>query len=105
MVTRVLRMVAFAALALAAGCSGGGSGPDDNGCCPPDPTVNSCMHLGGYSPGGCQAVCDFFCSTNWRLETDAHGCSRWRYDTRAPLPGENLACFPAPDGGADAGPD
>ena len=104
MLTRVLWMVAFVGIALAPACSGD-SGPDENGCCPPDSTMSSCMHLGGYSPGGCSATCDFFCSTNWRMETDTHGCSGWRYDTRSPLPGENLACFPVPDGGADAGSD
>ena len=102
MLTRALRIVAFATFALVAGCSG--SGPDDNGCCPPDLTMNSCMHLGGYSPGGCLQTCDFFCSTNWRMEKDAHGCVGWRYDTRAPEPGENLMCWKAP-GGGDAGSD
>jgi hypothetical protein len=103
MITRALWMFVFAALALAPGCNSGGSGgaPDDKGCCPPDPTMSSCMHLGGYSPGGCSQTCDFFCSTNWRVETDAHGCSAWRYDTRAPQPGENQACLPALDGGGD----
>jgi len=104
MLTRSLWMVAVAAFALAAGC-GSGPGPDASGCCPPDPMVSGCTHLGGYSPGGCPKTCDFFCSTNWRVEKDAHGCSLWRYDTRAPKPGENLACMPAPDAGAEAGPD
>ena len=99
MLTRALRIVTFATFTLAAGCSG--SGPDDNGCCPPDPSMNSCMHLGGYSPGGCQQTCDFFCSTNWRLEKDAHGCSGWHYDTREPQPGENLICMPALDAGSN----
>jgi hypothetical protein len=104
MLTRAFRMVAFAALAFGLGC--GGSAPDRNGCCPPDPTMSGCTHLGGYSPGGCRETCDFFCSTNWRIERDTHGCSTWRYDTRAPQPGENQACLPALDGGggADAGP-
>ena len=108
MLNRVLRMLVFAALAVAPGCSSGGSGstPDHNGCCPPDPMIGSCMRLGGYSPGGCAVTCDFPCATNWRIERDTHACSVWHYDIRAPQPGETTFCFPALDGGgAEAGPD
>lgn len=75
-------------------------GSDEYGCCPPDSIVTGCMHLGGYSETGvCYTTCDFWCSTNWRLETDSHGCRGWRYDNRAPRPGETSACLPAFDGG------
>jgi hypothetical protein len=50
------------------------------------------MRLGGAAPGGCTLACDFWCSTNWRIELDDLGCSTWRYDTRAPAPGENETC-------------
>jgi len=73
--------------------------PDGKGCCPPEPQVEGCMSLGGYSPQGCPIACDFYCSTNWRVEDDGHGCPVWRYDTRAPGPDENLACLPAADAG------
>jgi len=102
----------------AAGAGGGASGAggggwpmhqaDSNGCCPPDPTMTGCMYLGGAAPGGCYILCDFFCSTNWRIENDSHGCPGWSYDLRAPLPGETPLCFPQPDAGspaADSGSD
>ncbi len=103
-------MIAAASLALLAvlGCSSSTLHPDLKGCCPPDPVMSSCMALGGYSPQGCGRTCDFFCSTNWRIEDDSHGCPTWRYDTRSPGPGENLACLPTPGSGSDAadsGPD
>lgn len=56
------------------------------------------MH-GGYSTQGRFLICDFFCSTNWRIENDSHGCPAWRYDTRAPASGESPICFPLLDGG------
>ena len=59
------------------------------------------MVLGGYSPEACYVVCDFFCSTNWHLEPDAHGCPIWRWSIRSPAPGESSTCFP----GLDAMPD
>lgn len=64
------------------------------------------MNLGGAGPS-CAESCDFFCSTNWRVEKDAKGCEVWRYDVRAPAAGENPACFPLPDAGgaSDAGSD
>ena len=68
-------------------------------CCPPDAVMSGCMNVGGYSTQGCFLTCDFFCSTNWRLEDDSHGCSTWRYDTRPPTSGENPGCFPQLDGG------
>ena len=96
-----MTFTAVLALLAVVGCGGSSSPyPDIRGCCRPDPSMNSCMVLGGYSPQGCAVTCDFFCSTNWRIETDSHGCRVWRYDTRSPLPGENLACFPQPDAGA-----
>jgi len=50
-------------------------------CCPPDPQVSGCMHLGGASINGmCYEVCDFYDSINWRTEMDAQGCPVWRYD-------------------------
>jgi hypothetical protein len=61
------------------------------------------MALGGYGPQGCYIACDFWCSTNWRVEPDAHGCPAWRYDFRSPAPGEDPNCFPIP--GWDAMPD
>jgi len=117
-------MISTASLALLAvlGCNnstlhavGDGTHPDRRGCCLPDPTMSSCMDLGGYSPQGCGSTCDFFCSTNWRIEDDSHGCPTWRWDLRASRPGEDLLCFPRPDAGggvldggndaADAGSD
>ena len=77
-----------------------GAAPDAGVCCTPDPVVTGCMNLGGYSTQGCFVTCDFFCSTNWRMENDSHGCAIWRYDTRAPAPGEGPTCFPLPDGGS-----
>ena len=74
--------------------------PDTGVCCPPDQVRSSCMNIGGYSAHGCLLTCDFFCSTNWRLENDSHGCPIWRYDTRAPAPGEDWSCFPRLDGGS-----
>jgi hypothetical protein len=39
------------------------------------------MHLGGQAyNGACFETCDFWGSSNWRIETDAHGCPYWRYD-------------------------
>lgn len=59
----------------------GGAGGDAPFCCPPDPTMSGCMHLGGQSDsGGCWLTCDFFCSSNWRIEPDSHGCPVWHYD-------------------------
>jgi hypothetical protein len=90
----------------AGGTDAGADGPDENGCCPPDPVMSGCTHLGGYSANGrCDAACDFFCSTNWRIENDAHGCPEWRYDLRQPMPGETPYCFPLPDGGGSDRPD
>ena len=95
-----------AALALAVACSGKAANePDSNGCCPPDAELGSCMHLGGYSPGGCGRTCDFYCSTNWRIENDANNCPVWKYDTRAPLPSETQLCFPTPDAATDSATD
>ena len=69
------------------GQGGAGVGGQDGGatdaefCCPPDSQPNGCMHLGGQSYlGQCPETCDFWGSSNWRIETDAHGCPHWRYD-------------------------
>ncbi len=73
-------------------------------CCPPDPTRSGCMSLGGSATwdGGCPPrTCDFFCSTNWRLEDDPAGCPTWRWDLRAPLPDETSACFKKLDAATD----
>jgi hypothetical protein len=78
---------------------GGGGGGSSGFCCPPDAVPSGCMHIGGYSAAACPVTCDFWCSTNWRIVNDAHGCPMWRYDTRAPAPGENSVCFPLPDAG------
>ncbi|HEY4186542.1 MAG TPA: hypothetical protein VGP07_15805 [Polyangia bacterium] len=104
--TRVLKLATIAAFLGGLACGDRGASntngqPDSKGCCAPDPMVNGCMNLGGYNPLGCLVTCDFYCSTNWRLEDDDHGCPVWRYDTRAPLPGESLSCFPALDAGSD----
>jgi hypothetical protein len=69
------------------GTGGGdtGSPPDAEFCCPPDPQPNGCMHLGGQSYlGQCFETCDFWGASNWRIETDAHGCPYWRYDYAGP---------------------
>jgi hypothetical protein len=60
------------------------------------------MDVGGYSTHGCSVTCDFFCSTNWRIENDSHGCPTWRYDTRAPTSDEGPGCFPRLDAGRSA---
>ena len=63
------------------GRDGGSDGGDAPFCCPPDRTMSGCMHLGGQSQGGeCWLTCDFFCSSNWRIEHDSQGCSVWHYD-------------------------
>jgi hypothetical protein len=47
------------------------------------------MHLGGASVDGtCSVTCDFFGSSNWRIEKDAQGCSIWRYDTGGACAGD-----------------
>jgi hypothetical protein len=86
---------------IGAGC-GGASSKDGPLCCPRDPEMSGCLHLGGANVSGCFKTCDFYCSTNWRVELDEQGCSVWRYDHRAPAPGETLACQPDRDGGREA---
>ena len=73
--------------------------PDADFCCPRDEEMSACMHLGGVDQLGCLEVCDFWCSTNWRVETDKYGCERWEMDYRMPAPGENAQCLPDADGG------
>jgi hypothetical protein len=76
-------MVAVSGTGGLRGTGGGdaGSPPDAEFCCPPDSYPSGCMHLGGQSYGGmCYVACDFWGSSNWRIETDAHGCPYWRYD-------------------------
>jgi|SoiMethySBSTD1v2_1073268.scaffolds.fasta_scaffold07026_13 hypothetical protein len=54
----------------------------DEVCCPRAPAQSGCMLLGGAYPRGstCGPACDFWCSDNWRVEFDEHGCEGWRYD-------------------------
>jgi hypothetical protein len=91
-----------------AGADGPAASPDSTGdgpvCCPRDnPSFfGGCINLGGSKRGQCLPVCDFWCSTNWRVEVDDQGCEFWHMDYRLPAPGENMLCFPVPDGGADA---
>jgi hypothetical protein len=78
----------WAAIALSPACS------DGPRCCPPDKSPNGAdVRLGGFSYGGsCGVTYDFYCSTNWRIEHDEHGCQVWNYDTRKPAPGEDEWC-------------
>jgi hypothetical protein len=77
---------------------------DDEGCCPISSGVGASMNLGGSE--SCVTTHDFWCSTNWRKETDQKGCPVWRYDVRAPAPDENAMCQPQRDSGPnDGGPD
>ncbi|AKV04589.1 hypothetical protein AKJ09_11252 [Labilithrix luteola] len=62
-------------------------------CCPLDPAPSGCMNLGGSAKTGCAKTCDFFCSTNWRVEQDDTGCQVWRWDIRTPQAGETPQCF------------
>jgi hypothetical protein len=32
------------------------------------------------SGGACYLTCDFWCSSNWRIQQDSPGCPVWRYD-------------------------
>jgi hypothetical protein len=83
-----------------AGRDTGPTEPDSGAtCCPRSASVSGCMDLGGASQDGCGTTCEFWCSTNWRVETDALGCEVWRYDTRAPHPEENVQCETEPDAG------
>jgi hypothetical protein len=74
-------------------------GGPTNVCCPLDATPSDCMYLGGASTNGCYKTCDFWCSDNWRIETDSAGCKTWSYDLRKPRPGENQFCQSVPDAG------
>jgi hypothetical protein len=67
----------------------GGSGR----CCPRDEATSGCTYLGGPAASGCFRSCDFYCSTNWRVELDEAGCEVWRWDIRGPAPGEDDRCF------------
>jgi hypothetical protein len=108
------RLASLVVLLGAAACSSGtppalapDGGPDGEvprnpggaRCCPRDTMMSGCMHLGGVDQSGCSVTCDFFCSTNWRVEVDEYGCERWAYDIRKPAPGETPACLPAHDAG------
>jgi predicted small lipoprotein YifL len=74
------------------------SADDGPRCCEPGPGPASCLDLGGAkNKFGCFVVCDFWCSTNWRLELDDRGCPAWRMDYRKPAPGESELCFPDAD--------
>jgi hypothetical protein len=51
------------------------------------------MQMGGPEVDGmCIETCDFWCSTNWRIETPESGCETWVYDTREPTEGEDDLC-------------
>ena len=64
------------------------------------------MVIGGYTEDGhCFRLYDFFCSENWRVETDDHGCEVWRSELRAPRKGENAECQPMPRESVDSGKD
>lgn len=71
-------------------------------CCPRSPGVSGCMQLGGSSDqsSGCTVICDFFCSENWHVVKDQHGCEAWTYSLRQPAAGEDFLCR-AKDAGAD----
>jgi hypothetical protein len=86
---------------LNAGSSDAGlTSPEAAYCCPRDTVMSGCMRLGGVDEFGCLAVCDFWCSTNWRVEVDQYGCERWVWDHRMPAPGEDMECLPLRDAGA-----
>ena len=76
-------------------------GPDDKGCCPADSATSGCMHLGGWAgdagASACVQTCDFWCSTDWKLDTDTHGCAVWTYKIRQPGPCETALCLPNGD--------
>lgn len=74
---------------------------DAGECCPRDQVQSGSMNLGGYSETGCHRTHDFWCSTNWRVEKDEHGCEVWRSDRISPAPGENAQCMRIPDAGSD----
>jgi hypothetical protein len=71
--------------------------PDAPFCCPRDTAMAGCLYIGGVNNSGCYLHCDFWCSTNWRVEIDMWGCERWAYDYRPPAPGENMQCLPETD--------
>ena len=90
---RLVSSCLVAALLVAAGCSSSepsrvstvgadAAGADGGGtCCPPDEQKSGSMHLGGWSESGtCHVTHDFWCTTNWRIEEDEHGCPAWNYD-------------------------
>jgi hypothetical protein len=86
-------------LGLVATCGGG----DQGRCCPHPPldALSGCMFLGGPATRGCVKTCDFWCTTNWRVEVDVQGCEELRFDHRTPAPGENLQCLRPFDAGRD----
>jgi hypothetical protein len=97
------RLASIAALVAVAAVACSSGKPPAASCCPRDETMSGCMRLGGVNAIGCFVTCDFYCSTNWRVEVDEFGCERWSYDLRKPAPGENMECFRLPDAG-DAAP-
>jgi len=74
---------------------------DETTCCPRDLTMSGCMHLGGSSNQmfGCTLMCEFYCSENWHVVKDQHGCESWVFSIRKPVAGENLRCMPDHDAG------
>jgi hypothetical protein len=75
---------------------------DNTTCCPRDLTMSGCMHLGGSSDQafGCTLMCEFYCSENWHVVEDQHGCESWVFSIRQPVASEDLHCM----SGRDAGP-
>jgi hypothetical protein len=89
----------------------GGPGLDATFCCPHDPipvarpAIGS-LYTGGPSVNGqCYVTYDFWCDTNWRVETDMYGCSvlRWDNDPTCHIPGLDADGSAGRDGGP--GPD
>lgn len=111
MLTRTFLFLALASLITACGKDEDAAAGDPNGasgdgdaCCPRDTAQSGSMRLGGPAASGCFVTHDFWCSANWRVERDEHGCEVWRYDVRAPGPDETSFCMAKPkpvDAGAD----
>lgn len=76
-----------------ANSGGANSATGSSACCARDVKQSGCMNLGGPASSGCVTSCDFWCSTNWRVERDSSGCEVWRYNVRSPQPGEDAHCL------------
>lgn len=75
--------------------TGSDTASDTVECCPIDEEPSGCMFMGGdkWSEDACELTCDFWCSTNWRVEVSASGCPGWDYDMREPREGEDEDCL------------